>query len=62
VPTFLMGHSLGGLISLELAGSKYADHYKGMALLAPLIELADPTDMEKLAPFSKFLNLFMPTY
>ena len=37
-----MGHSLGGLISCELAASEYKDNYKGMALLAPLIGLEDP--------------------
>ena len=57
-----MGHSLGGLISCELAASEYKDNYKGMALLAPLIGLEDPAMIQKLLPFSKFLNLFMPTY
>jgi len=62
VPTFLMGHSLGGLITCELAASQYKDNYKGMTLLAPLIGLEDPVMIQKLLPFSKFLNYFMPTY
>jgi len=62
VPTFLMGHSLGGLLTLELAASEYKDNYKGMTLLAPLIGLEDPVKIQKLLPFSKFLNLFLPTY
>jgi len=62
VPTFILGHSLGGLISLELAASEYKDHYKGMTLLAPLIGLEDPVKIQKLLPFSKLLNFFMPTY
>jgi alpha-beta hydrolase superfamily lysophospholipase len=62
MPTFLVGHSMGGMISLFLAAEN-PGKYAGTALLTPYIDQSKDTrdTLAKLMPAAKFLNWCWPT-
>lgn len=63
VPHFMIGHSLGGAISICMAAER-PDLFAGMTLLTPFIQMApkqkEALDSMKLV--AKLLSYFAPTY
>ncbi|XP_021502556.1 monoglyceride lipase isoform X3 [Meriones unguiculatus] len=59
VPVFLLGHSMGGAISI-LAAAERPTHFSGMVLISPLV-LANPESASTLKVLAaKVLNLVLP--
>lgn len=59
VPVFLLGHSMGGAISI-LAAAERPTHFSGMILISPLI-LANPESASTLKVLAaKLLNFVLP--
>ncbi|XP_005387107.1 PREDICTED: monoglyceride lipase isoform X3 [Chinchilla lanigera] len=59
LPVFLLGHSMGGAISI-LAAAERPNHFAGMALISPLV-LPSPESATTFKIFAaKVLNLIMP--
>ena len=63
VPHFLVGHSLGGLISLMLS-TQAPERFQGMTLYAPFMKLGfeQQQQFNKLKPYAKILNMIAPTW
>lgn len=62
VPHFLVGHSLGGLLSASLCAA-VPDRFAGMSLVAPFFGLSEiqQAQFDKLKPLAKVFNWVMPT-
>lgn len=59
LPVFLLGHSMGGAISI-LAAAERPSHFAGMALISPLV-LPSPESATTFKIFAaKLLNMIMP--
>ena len=63
VPIFLLGHSLGGGISM-IASCGEPSLYKGMTMVAPFFDLykGQKEKFKKLKPLASLLNLVIPTW
>ncbi len=61
VPIFLVGHSLGGALSIMMAATE-PEQFKGVSLIAPLIEYYEPERIQKFIPIARILNKIMPTF
>jgi len=61
VPKFLVGHSLGGLISLEVA-DQIGDQLNGISLVTPFLNFYDEKEIEKAVGLCKMLNYVIPAY
>jgi acylglycerol lipase len=61
VPVYLVGHSLGGALSILVATSA-PDTVKGVTLLAPFLGFHNPEALAKIMPVAKMVNLIYPTY
>ena len=61
VPVFLVGHSLGGALSILLSTTA-PETVQGVSLLAPYLGFYDPQAMAKILPVAKAVNWVMPKY
>ena len=63
VPKFLLGQSLGGLISLQMAANE-PSLFNGISLVVPYLALSpkDQALMDKFKPMASLINMIMPTF
>ena len=63
VPHFLIGHSLGGALSIVMAAER-PDLFAGMSLLTPFIQMAPKQKeaFDSMKPIAKLFGYFAPTY
>ena len=61
MPKFVLGNSLGGLISLKL-GIERPEWFNGIGCLVPYIKLYSEDKLTKYLPIAKFLEFFVPGY
>lgn len=61
-PKFLLGHSMGGLISTFMAANqdKSSVKYNGIVTVAPYFDLYDKTMLSKLKPVVEVMNKVSP--
>jgi alpha-beta hydrolase superfamily lysophospholipase len=61
VPIYMVGHSLGGALSILVATSA-PDTVKGVTLLAPFLGFHNPEALSKIMPIAKVVNWIRPTH
>lgn len=64
MPKFIFGYSLGGLISVKLS-NVLQKKVNGVALVNPYFGLrheSEQAKFDKLVPFAKLLNKFIPSF
>jgi alpha-beta hydrolase superfamily lysophospholipase len=60
VPVFLVGHSMGGTISLVMS-ALHREKFAGMTLLCPYLSLKDQYIVDAVMPVMRAANKVMPT-
>ena len=60
MPRLLLGHSMGGLMTLNIA-LRQPDYYNGIGLITPYLDLYNPEMLEKYLPLARVLGKFWPS-